>query len=141
MTEQDRKEALAWLDDWATSRSAAAAQSARTLKAMLAEPRMPEEPSEELIRVMRDGGQLGETYELVSNAMMRHAYRALHAHLSKLATKEVDVWRIEYASCPDGPVTDTCQTAAEAHEQAEYLRKCGQLCIRVTGPHKQTVPA
>src|SRR5690242_15631782 len=65
-------------------------------------------------------------------------------------TKEVEVWRVEYAvvnGARDDPEawrlgTWTYRTEADARKEEEEARNMGSSydCIRVTGPHKQTVP-
>lgn len=57
-------------------------------------------------------------------------------------TKEVEVWRVEYAHW-NGPRIAQVDTEGAAHSFAEHLRDAGRdhTCIHVTGPHKQTVPA
>ncbi len=58
VTEQDKRDALAWLDGMSAADNGPiqqyGARYARTLKALLAEPRMPEEPSDEARKAMRD---------------------------------------------------------------------------------------
>ncbi len=72
---------------------------------------------------------------------------AARAHLATLPkTKEVKVWRVEYAeAAPDGWMAEceTCDTLEEAETYAANLRSSAPAydCIRVTGPHKQRVPA
>lgn len=72
---------------------------------------------------------------------------AAEAHLSTLPkTKEVDVWHVNYAVRRDsGGVSLGCivtETPAQAEDSAANLQRGGvSECIRVTGPHRQTVPA
>lgn len=69
-------------------------------------------------------------------------YRALYAHLAKPKTKEVEVWHIEFAGAAMGnPYIELAESADEAERQAAKRRYEGATCIRVTGPHKQTIPA
>lgn len=53
--------------------------------------------------------------------------------------KEVDVWHVEYAQ--GGPSIALYTTESGAHAYADHLKKCSAFCVRVTGPHKQRVPA
>ncbi len=81
-------------------------------------------------------------------------YRALHAHLSKPATKEVDIWRVEYAfqAAPNSHSPLTWRAGSSSYE-GQYAKPSAQsraaemeaeperfACVRVTGPHKQKVP-
>jgi hypothetical protein len=79
---------------------------------------------------------------------------AAEAHLATLPrTKTISVWRVE--SCVRAeptakwwPSTQTCETAEEANQTAEKLRRVHigappvpmHDCIRVTGPHEHEVP-
>lgn len=72
---------------------------------------------------------------------------AARAHLATLPRyKEVEVWRIEFAL--DGvPKCETYLTNSSANNRAEIIKQghafpnYAAACIRVTGPHKQRVPA
>lgn len=65
----EQKAALKWLDHWAEP----SATHARALKAMLAEPRLPKEPSEEALQAMRNSNDRVNAFSM---------YRALYAHLT-----------------------------------------------------------
>ena len=142
MTEDERK-AVEWLDDLSEKWSLA---HARTIKSMLARPVLPEEPSLDALVAIGRGGLAspGAPWEA-------SVYRALYAHLSRSATKEVERWHVEYAQflVVDGTTgrRDWCaqvqgfDTEAEAQRKAVDVAHCEATCIRVTGPHKQTVPA
>ena len=61
-------------------------------------------------------------------------------------TKEVEVWHVEYVSRPNGawaPALELRFSPGMAEARANLLREmpAEYRCIRVTGPHKQTVPA
>lgn len=66
---------------------------------------------------------------------------AAEAHLTGLLkTKEVDVWRVEYAQS-GLPYSAAFHYRADADSYAGIVsRWLDTACIRVTGPHKQTVP-
>jgi hypothetical protein len=74
---------------------------------------------------------------------------AANAHLSTLPkTKEVEVWRVEFAGCVATalaewrPMMRTFTDRVNAESMADSMRGDKSFaCIRVTGPHKQTVPA
>lgn len=74
-------------------------------------------------------------------------YRALREHLSKPATKEIDVWHVEYAVTGDGgkhwmPSIEHHTLEMNARQsESRKLTEAAYRCVRVTGPHKQTVPA
>ncbi len=66
---------------------------------------------------------------------------AARAHLAGLPRfKEVDVWHVEYAQ--GGPCLALYENEGDAHGYAGMLSGITNVsCIRVTGPHKQRVPA
>jgi hypothetical protein len=142
MTEKDRKAALEWLDEMELWTHYSRGHPTM-LKAMIAEPLLPREPDDIAIHAMaeafRDAGNRN------TNECLRAAVRALHARLSALpnpATKEVDVWHIEFAGAAMGlPYVEQGRSLDEAERQACKRRSEGATCVRVTGPHKQTVPA
>lgn len=141
----EQKAALEWLDDWANAPWRCRGQShALTLKAMLARPVMPEELSDELVEVIwhasycPNGTHRKQAEQIVA---------ALRAHLTAPKTKEVDVWHVEWAeqvNCFPPPESWEAECRAfRDREAADAFAKAhaGRPCIRVTGPHKQTVPA
>lgn len=108
----------------------------RTLKAMLAEPRIPAPNDHPAIDAIASKAGLHRGYvDLVLNAM-REA--------PKPTTKVVQVWRVEYAApAGDGSYTPqalTYPTERCAREQAQRVEGGIGRCIRVTGPHSQEVP-
>lgn len=136
MTDEER-EAMGWLESYAALDRTNVGRFAATLKAMLARPVMPEEPSQEIVTLM---------FEAWRKNGMCAAYYALYAHLSAPKTKEVEVWRVEYAEAsPDGyiPGCETHDSAADAESAARNFRMSipAYECVHVTGPHLQTVPA
>lgn len=115
----------------------------RVIKRMLTEPRMPAIAPMDAITAMIEASAASTSTG--KSGQWRDIYNALRAHLAK-PTREVDVWRVEYAEAsPDGyiPSCETHDTAAEAESAARnfHLSAPAYECIRVTGPHKQTVPA
>lgn len=65
-----------------------------------------------------------------------------------LATKRIEVWRVEYAALSRGKwrcVVDNFvgpEGEENAHDRADYLSgESGNACISVTGPHQQEIPA
>lgn len=73
MTDADEKAAMAWLDSFIRLNDGLSHNwFARTLKRMLAEPRLPKEPTPEMLLTMATGWK--DDY--------RGAYRALYAHLT-----------------------------------------------------------
>lgn len=66
---------------------------------------------------------------------------AARAHLATLPrVKEVEVWHVEYAQ--NGPCIALYETEPSAHGYARMLSGISNVSnIRVTGPHKQKVPA
>ncbi len=114
-----------------------------TIRAMLAEPRMPEKPTEEMMMILWRAFNSRAQYQ--GTAAM-NAYNALRAELLKPKTKEVEGYRVEYSKRFGGKwfpqIMDVlyCDESA-ARMVAQHLTDQGLLCIRVTGPHKQEVPA
>ncbi len=91
MTDDERK-AVEWLENWEQHgvRMQADWKHARTIKAMLARPVMPEEPTPEMVSLIRENIQSCVGWNVGSV----RAYRALYAHLTRPKTKEVEVWAI-----------------------------------------------
>lgn len=145
----EEKAALEWLDDWGRAYPSFAGNSARTIKAMLSRPTLPEEPTPEAIAKILQA-TWGVRMEGSQNAkdIAADVYRALYAHLTAPKTKEVEVWHVEYAFRSSEDAWDPARagpylTQTEAEEIAAIKRDSGGhcACIRVTGPHKQTIPA
>jgi hypothetical protein len=109
-----------------------------TLKAMLARPVLPEIPTQAALYAMGQAWLDGKPNE----DCWPYVYRALYAHLTAPKTKEVEVWRFEWAY-------DGVAGCFQAHDTAEAaladlkgsLGNKHYSDRRVTGPHKQTVPA
>lgn len=67
---------------------------------------------------------------------------AAEAHLATLPkTKEIYVWHIEYVIMPNLPAINVFLSHADAERFAAGFKNPTAQCVRVTGPHKQTVPA
>ncbi len=84
MTDEENA-AIAWLDQYAESLGSFRGH-ARTIKAMLAQPRLPEEPTPEMVEAImlkiwgvRMGGSVN------AKELAADAYGALYAHLTKPA--------------------------------------------------------
>jgi hypothetical protein len=56
-------------------------------------------------------------------------------------TKEVEVWHVEYVLLPNLPAVNVYRTHREAQQLANGFKDPVAQCVRVTGPHKQQVPA
>jgi hypothetical protein len=81
----------------------------------------------------------------VSHDALKTVLAAAESHLATLPrTKEVEVWRIEYAA-KDGDEWLTCCKTYKRRDLAyrafqDHL--CARYqCVKVTGPHKQEIPA
>lgn len=116
----------------------------RTLKAMLARPTLPEELNGAEIELLWDAW-LRARGDKKDHIMALH--RALYAHLTKPKTKEVEFWRLEFAQ---RHFTGAWQAEQEVWPNREFLDgRADEMredtakfaCIRITGPHKQQVPA
>jgi hypothetical protein len=132
----EEKAALEWLDRAILAQNCGRPwrfplEDLRTLKSMLARPVLPEELDDDACRVLFDAWPI--EYSGVGQA--RHAYRALRAHLTKPATKEVEVelWAVYQK---DGCHWGTYSGQADAEVMAEYRKG---YVVRLTG--KTTVPA
>lgn len=146
MTDKERQEAMEWLDRH-IAHPAFAGPYARTLKAMLAEPRLPEEPSDAsliAIEAILEKAMPLDPDVRYHEPRARACYRALYAHLTKPATKTVQVWRVEF-SRNWNPEIKNFRSERDAHAFVEALEREPKgptfSCIRVTGPHEQEVPA
>lgn len=143
----DVAEAMAWLGMWSAENRGHmvpihdAPKHVRTLQRLLAEPRLPHSPTNAMLYAMGSAA-----YGEHAPGPMGDAYRALYAHLTKPATKTVEVWRVEWA-VKIGEEWHAQHrgepSRAEAERYAEKVREPGSpvACIHVTGPHKQEVPA
>jgi hypothetical protein len=93
----------------------------------------------EWVRAMKDTTRPGSDAE-------RHAATAIRM-LSRPAprTKEIEVWHVEYVQRMNGawcPEVELRFSPGMAEARANKLRELSVCaCIRVTGPHKQEVPA
>lgn len=146
----DQKDALAWLEGIAAAAAPwgpSAARHARALKLMLAEPRLPAEPTDEALSAMLRTYNGAPDFQGWDRKWVA-VFRALYAHLTK--PKTVEVWRVEYATKwteDDGTVWRPAGQTFPEREDAdrEAVRLSGNphynRCIRVTGPHKQEIPA
>jgi hypothetical protein len=141
-TPEAEKAALAWLDYVETSSLHGPQERihAAAVKTMLAEPRMPAEPTAEMIEAMVVDVDGWQENAWVMDAM-RESCRALYAHLSKPATRTVEVWRVEWAAEDRQPRCKVEPSKFHADSFAEYLKRERRTCIKVTGPHSQEVPA
>jgi hypothetical protein len=145
MSEQ---EVLVWLDSVIGDPNAYehAKEAAIAARAMLARPVLPEKADPEALRAMANKHR-GVLYLY----QWEEAYAALYAHLTAPKTKEVEVWHCESAVRLEGrgwsPHISAHDTKQAAEESAAILANGSKpperefTCIRVTGPHKQTVPA
>lgn len=131
----DERKAMEWLERAAEAQGPSGAPL-RTLKAMLARPLMPEEPTPAALKVMKDAWSATTPLE---NGYASE-YRALYAHLTAPKTKEVEVWHVEFANNHGCAYVSVRSSRDLAENLAELYRQHGHTCIRVTGPHKQKVP-
>lgn len=138
----DEKAAMDWLDhlikDLTPGNSIV--RHARTIKAMLAEPRLPKEPTRDMIDVITvaDG--------IDAPGWQKEIYRALYDHLSKPATRSVQVWHVLYsfksAAGTWVPLCAVYTSEGSARRWADWSRaQPDHDCVTVTGPHNQETPA
>ena len=117
MTDEER-EALAWLDQTTagfTSAEGVNHAHRATLKAMLARPVLPEEPTREIVVLMH----AAVNYEVYGDKMA-DAYRALYAHLTAPRTKTV--WEVVAFEADAGAQVDSI---SEALRSAQLLLQNG----------------
>jgi hypothetical protein len=137
---QEEREAVEWLDKWARPVSDPGGKHARTLKAMLSRPALPDVNDHAAIdelkaRLDADGWAISRAAVVKMLAFLREP---------KPRTKETTVWRVEFAVKGTGrwfAGTSTYDTENEARHAArakEILRD--MACVRVTGPHRQSIP-
>lgn len=139
ITREDERAALEWLDLFTHGH-------ADVIKAMLAEPRLPKEPSGAMIAAMLSG--MDGWIDCATNRNYTRAlYANLYAHLTKPATKIVQVWRVEWAERLTGDREWRPRSVGPFIEKRMAEGCAGDLaesklnaCIRVTGPHDQEVP-
>lgn len=130
MTDDERK-AVEWMDSWLREHTGPPNREAgRTLKAMLAEPRLPAELSDELVEAIWwacDGHKHREVAEKIVNE--------IRSHLTKPATKEVEVesWATINRRGHVVGQFDTQQEAQRSRINSDVA------VVRLTG--KATVPA
>ncbi len=146
MTESERK-AVEWLDQFTAT--AGWAYQVRTLKSMLARPVMPEPESKEWKELRYELSQClpprGTSNESAAGSILY----TIRDELARPPTKEVEVWHSEWVnrtSREDQLRVAVWRTKEDAERDAENIRtnprnEGNWVCIRVTGPHKQTVPA
>ena len=107
---------------------------ATTIKAMLDEPRLPKEPTAEMLHAIANSQSENDPWN-----QARTDYAALYAHLTKPKTKEIDVWRVDFAV--DGePDCVGCLSEEAAKEFARTAEVASYTCIKIIGPYKQEVP-
>lgn len=124
--------ALAWLASIAKGKFAPSPWQdyAKTIQDMLAEPRMPAEPDETLIRSM------DATPTPMGPLHMRRYHHALYARLTKPATRLV--WRSSWVS-KSGGETSADLTLEEALQMARQQVMLYGPCVVSITPHE--VPA
>lgn len=137
MTEE--REAMEWLKQAETGSPRDDERIRAVLVGMLAQPRMPEIPTDAMLLAMeRFPGGYSQYARNISIGM----YHALYSELSKPPepeTKEVEVWHIEHVEFAD-PLIAVRSSRELADHLARLFKDYGHSCITVTGPHKQIVP-
>ncbi len=78
--------------------------------------------------------------------MERAVFTLLNAVESTLPkTKMINVWYVESVGCGPGNTGSlfiaVYRTRAEAEESSRYKEEGLFICVRVTGPHQQEIPA
>lgn len=145
---EDEKRALEWLEnaECVCYPDEDDLKHRATLKAMLAEPRMPH-PDSLTPKQLNAMGRAATLRTSVDG--MRAAYRLLYDEViapPAPKTREVDVWHVEAFRHQDDMPTISLHTSqsgadATAFNLRDQPKPRHFSCVRVTGPHKQTVPA
>jgi hypothetical protein len=136
MTESERK-AMEWLEHVIRVGGYRPGSAPATIKSMLAQPRLPGRLPEEAKAAMRAAFDDAYTnYDFIGAI-----YDALCAHLTAPRTKEVEVWRVEFARHGEPQCLQYLDVGAAELNAASFRHQNHLSCIRVTGPHKQMVPA
>lgn len=135
------RNARTWIDSVADGGWAAVetAESARVIREMLAQPRVPEKPNEAVLDAME--GAFAKCPMGVRP--MVNAYRRLRAELSAPATRTVEVWRVEWwTTGAELPGCDVFLCKGNADAFAEGVKsEARSACVRVTEPHQHELPA
>lgn len=138
ITAEEERAVRLWLEGFALATKPGAHFASVALR-LLARPVMPEEPGEDLARVI---------YNRTSLTMPKceNLWRALYAHLSRPKTKEVEVevWVIvagQHVVC-SSPNEGDMQSLADAwNAMPGYQGRYRVVKLMAPRPHKQTVPA
>jgi hypothetical protein len=140
---EDERNVLKWLDDLAKDYP----HWVGVLKTMLSRPVLPKDLTDEDLMVVKravhEAAGISEYGPPTAEQarLYRAGHRALVAHLTAPKTKEVEVWRVEFAGGNGLPYIDQRMGEETARELAHQRIREGASMVRVTGPHKQTVPA
>lgn len=133
LTSAEEKIALAWLDDMSITESRLdiypdeCRAAARTLKAMLARPVMPESPALVALHAMADACAV---YVHDPIPVMHNIYRALYAHLSKPKTKTE--WQVTGSGRATAPYTHVLTANTEAEREAAVRALLSEGFGRIT---------
>ncbi len=141
MTDAER-EALEWLDfeahdAWAGKLDSC--QHARTLKAMLSRPVMPDigdqKVLQELVRVVKAGWEREDIRDLIGpTSVAAISIRALYAHLTKPKTKTS--YRVLWTAHNDTGEYGPYDGVDEAARQAQNLLRKHPDCVVTITPHE-----
>ena len=142
------KAALKWLDErvgHAGGCECSDCQAPRTLKAMLAEPRLPRELSDPLCDAIWWACE-GDGHRDVAEKIVA----TMREYLTKPKTKTVELWHVEYSFREFEALDWKPQLSAYPNSPEGIRARDNWIlsfkgdkrvsCIHVTGPHKQEVP-
>lgn len=110
--------------------------------AVLGRPALPDTLTDEMVEAIW-GACVGTSHRKVAEQIVA----ALRSELTKPATKTVEVWRVEWAERSHAravwwPYSKTVWNEGDANNELNSLARNPLVsCIRITGPHKQEVPA
>ena len=141
MTDQAEKDALEWLHGFTVSRSISISATARTLKGLLAQLRLPEKLTAEPSR--HACGTYGRTHRRTPS---ENVLRVVREELTKPKTCKVETWRVEYAFHDNGKRHAAgcgpydCKAGAEeiAGVKVLFVRQ-GESRRCIAGYHRQDV--
>lgn len=138
---QEEREAVEWVDMAISDRDEGLPiqrcrvrpEKLRTLKRMLSRPALPS---------LNDHAAIDELAKRAGYP--RSSIADLVKALTTPRTKEIEVWHVEYVQRQNGvwcPEVELRFSPGMAEARANKLRELSACaCIRVTGPHRQSVP-
>lgn len=137
---------LRWLDDFSlNARSGTDLLAVAEIRKLLAQPRLPDELSPELIEAIWNA--CNRTFSNERRPLAHAVLGAIRDWVTRPPIKNILVWHCEYAwrASPNDRWEVRCHahtSCGMATAEANELRKNPEYaCVLVTGPYEQRVPA